>query len=75
MIAESRTEIAEAYEFLLDLKDGWPEAMQNVKTCQLAQELLNTKKAYISDLRKTGRFVSIVTRLTIYVDAVNGCCP
>ena len=46
--------MAEAFEFVMDLKDGWPEVLKGIKTSQLAREILNEKVAYITELREAG---------------------
>lgn len=52
---ESRCQVARAFDFVMDLKDGWPEALRGIKTSQLAREILNEKERYITDLKESGK--------------------
>lgn len=54
VLAESTAQVEKAYQYIAQLRIGWPECMQGIKTAQLAQEMLMYKEGYISELGQTG---------------------
>ena len=54
VLVESRMQIWQAFQVVLDIKDGWPEALKGVKTSQLAREILNDKESCIEEMKETG---------------------
>lgn len=51
---ESRAEVEQAFRFIRDLRDAFPEVMKGIKTGQLAQEMLIYKEEYIQEIGQTG---------------------
>ena len=51
---ESKAEVEEAYAFIGDLRDAFPEVLKGIKTAQLAQEMLIYKEEYIDEIGRTG---------------------
>ncbi len=47
----------EAYAFIAQLRDAWPESFRAIKTAQLAQEMLMYKEDYIQEIAETGRIL------------------
>ena len=55
VLTESRKQVWEAFQIVMDIKDGWPEALRGIKTSQLAREILNDKEAYIEEMKASGQ--------------------
>lgn len=58
VLRESRKQVADAFNFVMDIKEGWPEALRGIKTSQLAREILNDKETYIQDMKHSGKILA-----------------
>ena len=44
----------DAYSYIADLREAWPECLKGIKTAQLVQETLMYKEKFIKELGQTG---------------------
>lgn len=52
---ESRGQVEQAFRFIADMKDAFPEVLKGIKTAQLAQEMLIYKEDFIAEIAQTGQ--------------------